>query len=50
MASADMKQIYTFLFVNMLAAIATILSWGARERGLCWLEAEAPVQGKGSPW
>src|SRR5689334_12106746 len=26
MASADMKQIYTFLFVNMLAAIATIIS------------------------
>jgi hypothetical protein len=27
MASAVLKQIYTFLFIDMLVAIATILSW-----------------------
>src|SRR5579864_5133840 len=51
MARAVMKQIYTFLFIDMLATIATIISWqaagapwqAAAGRGSCWLEAEAPA-------
>jgi hypothetical protein len=30
MVSAVIKQIYTFLFVDILAAVATIISWKAK--------------------
>jgi|SRR6185503_5928113 len=43
MVSAVIKQIYTFLFVDILAAVATIISWKAEGLGSCWQEGSAPA-------